>query len=101
MTSTHLTAAIIFASTLAACALAQANEVTDFPVSTSASTSRAAVKAEARKANDAGLLRYDFLGPREAMPMRSSKSREQVRMEATASLRSKRAPGSYDYTGGM
>ena len=87
---------------MVASTMAQAGEVTDFPLSSTSNTSRAVVKAEARQANDAGLLRYDFHGAREVAPPTSTKSRDQVRMEARAAARSsdRTLAGSY-YTGGM
>ena len=104
MTPIRLTVATLAVATFAmlASTLAQASEVTDFPLSTTSTTSRAVVKADARQANDAGLLRYDFFGAREAAPPASTRSRDQVRMEAKAAARSgdRTLAGSY-YTGGM
>lgn len=63
---------------------AQAGEITEFPIAATSTVSRADVQAEAVAANQAGVLRYDFIGPVQ-QPM-SVKSREEVRWEAVQRL---------------
>ena len=72
--------AVAAAATLFTMGLAQAGEITEFPVADTSTVSRADVQAEAVAANQAGALRYDFIGPVQ-QPM-SVKSREEVRWEA-------------------
>jgi hypothetical protein len=86
---------------LSATALAQASEITNFPIPASSSLSRAEVRAEARKLIATDSLRYTFIGPVETKAPVSTKSRDEVRKEAAASRGSAdKVAGSY-LTGGM
>jgi len=71
---------IVAAIALSAACFTQASEITDFPAVASPTTSREAVRAEARAAVAAG-ARYDFIGPEMQLPV-STKSRDEVRREA-------------------
>jgi hypothetical protein len=98
MNSFHLTFAAL---ALSATAFAQASEVTDFPITTSASVSRAEVQAEARKLIATDSLRYTFIGPVEMKAPVSTKSRDEVRKEVAASRgNADKVAGSY-LIGGM
>jgi hypothetical protein len=70
----------IAAAALLTLGLAQAGEITEFTLPDTSSVSRADVQAEAVAANQAGALRYDFIGPAQ-QPM-SVKGRDEVRWEA-------------------
>ena len=82
MNSIHITLAAL---ALSATAVAQASEITEFPITTSASISRAEVQAEARKLVATDSLRYTFIGPVEMKAPVSTKSRDEVRKEVAAS----------------
>jgi len=83
---------------LLAVGVAQASEITEFAPAASTQVSRDQVRAEARIANDAGRLRYDFTGP-SVTPM-SMKSRDEVRREATSRPAADAVAASY-VVGGM
>jgi len=72
------------AATLFTTGVAQAIEITDFPLPGTSSVSRAEVQAAAEDANRAGALRHDFIGPVQ-QPM-SVKSRDEVRNESVQRL---------------
>ncbi len=65
---------------LVATGVTYASEITEFPLADSTQVSRAEVRALAKAANQAGQMRYDFVGPT-VEPM-SHKTREEVRKEA-------------------
>lgn len=82
---------------IAAAGLAQASEISEFPVSSTSTVSRAEVRAQAEAANKAGLLRYDFIGSASmpgVEPM-SQKSREEVRKQAVERTSSRAVSESY------
>ena len=80
MTTIRITLAAL---ALSASAFAHASEVTEFPITTSATLTRE-VQAEARKSYATGSLSINFAGPDVKAPV-STKSREEVRMELAAS----------------
>lgn len=93
---------ILATAVVLAAGAAQASEITEFPVSSASSVSRAEVKAQARAANDAGQLRYDFTGPADssAAEAMSQRSRVEVRREAMTRDRDDAMHAS-DFVGGM
>lgn len=82
MTSIRITLAAL---ALSATAIAQASEITDFPITTSASLTRAEVMADARKNVATSSLNYNLAGPSEMKAPASAKSRDEVRKEVIAS----------------
>ena len=84
MTTIRITLSAIALAFSAFSAVSQASEITDFDIPTNSDVSRAAVRAEAARLNQQGLLRVDFLGPVNVMEPKSLKSREEVRSEAAA-----------------
>ena len=86
---------------LSATAFAQASEVTEFPITTSASVSRAAVQAEARRLVATDSLRYDELGPVAMRAPASTKTRDEVRAEIVSSRIGTRMAANTDLVGGM
>lgn len=92
---------ILAALALSATGFAQASEITDFPITTSASVSRAAVQAEARRLVATDALRYDEIGPVTVKAPVSTKTRDEVRMDTSASRVGTRMAGRTDLTGGM
>ena len=81
MTTIRITLAAL---ALSASAFAHASEVTEFPITTSSTLTRAEVQAEARKSYATGSMSINFAGPDVKAPV-STKSREEVRMELAAS----------------
>jgi hypothetical protein len=77
----------------------QASEVSEFPLASTSNVTRAAVKADTKAANKAGLLRYDAVGT-SVVPM-SMKTREQVRMETSAARSNTDAGAGSYFVGGM
>jgi hypothetical protein len=98
MTSIRITLAALafFAATIA-----QASEITEFPITTSASLTRADVVAEARKKVATSSLNYNFAGPSDAKAPVSTKSRDEVRKEVTASRANAVKVAGSDLVGGM
>ncbi len=79
MTSIRITLAAL---ALSASAIAQASEITEFPIATSASLTRAEVQAEARKHSATGSMSINFAGgPADVKVPVSTKSRDEVRRE--------------------
>lgn len=98
MTSTRITlAALAFFAT----ALAQASEITEFRITTSASLTRAEVMAEARKNIATSSLNYHFAGPSDMKAPVSTKSRDEVRKEVVASRTNAVKLAGSDLVGGM
>ena len=83
---------------LFAVGVAQAGEITEFAPAASMQVSRDQVRAEAKTANDAGMLRYDFTGP--AVTPMSTKTRDEVRQEAVSRPATDAVAASY-FVGGM
>jgi hypothetical protein len=81
MTTIRITLAAL---ALSATALAQASEITNFPITASPTLTRAEVLAEARQNYATGSMSIDFAGPRVSAPV-STKNRDEVRMEVAAS----------------
>jgi Domain of unknown function (DUF4148) len=83
MTTIRITFAAL---ALSACAFAQASEITEFPIPTSSTLTRAEVKAEAARHFNIGSMSINFAGPEVKAPF-STKSREEVLEEIAASRR--------------
>jgi hypothetical protein len=91
--------ALFATALLATAAIAQASEITDFPIDTTRSTvSREAVRMQAQAAHQANQPRYDLSGPL-VEPM-STRSRDEVRKEGAARLTRAEAIA-MDHIGGM
>lgn len=80
MTTTRITLAAL---ALSASAFAQASEITNFPITASATLTRAEVQAEARKHYATGSMSVNFAGFDTKAPA-SSKSRAEVQKELAA-----------------
>jgi hypothetical protein len=86
---------------LSASAFVQASEITNFPVPTLSTVSRAEVQAQARQSSVDGALSYNEAGPAQMKAPTSMKSRDDVRKEtATQRPGAERMAGSY-LVGGM
>jgi hypothetical protein len=83
---------------LFAMGVAQASEITEFAPAASMQVSRDEVRAEAKAANDAGRLRYDFTGP--AVTPMSMKTRDEVRGEVVSRPAADAVAASF-FVGGM
>jgi hypothetical protein len=100
MTSIRFTLATLALSTTA---LAHASEVTEFPITASATLTRAEVQAEARTSSVTGSMSINFAGgPADRKVPVSTRSRDEVRKEIVESrgMADSRVAGSY-FVGGM
>ncbi len=87
----------LFVATVSFAGIAQASEITDFPLESS-TVSRESVRWQALAARQANQARQDISGP-VVVPM-SSRSRDEVRQEAASSLK-RVDTAAMDHIGGM